>query len=674
MGAVLGLDLSPLHERSVSTPLSQLLAWAGEGWHVFPLAPGSKIPAKGSHGVSDATTDLETITKWHGACPDANWGINAGKSGLMILDHDQYKPGAAEAFEALDFEHGIPKTFQVATPSGGTHYYFKGSGGNSVEKLGKGIDTRGHGGYVVLPLSRIDGKPYTVVDSRLPVDAPEWMARLVGKPAEPKPAVEVDTTLTLDTPAAVMEATHYLQTQAPPAIEGEGGDMKTLHTAMLCKDLGVTQDTAFALMAQYYNPRCEPEWELDELQRKVANAYRYGKNAPGSASIEAAGFTPIELPKPRQIAKTADGYRAKPPGLRPWILHGHVMSGFITATIAQGGVGKSTLVILECLSIATNRALTGATVKQTGPVWYFNGEDPDDELGRRILAAAQFYGISTEDLAKFHVSSGRDYPLSIADSERGTVTVNQAKVDEVCKYITDHGILLLCVDPFVHFHHCEENSNSEMAVVMQAISRIAERTGVAVNLVHHTSKGAGVAGDMDKSRGASSISGEARMMRHVQTMSEDECGEWGISVEDRKMYVGVYEAKANMSLSSNKILWFHKESVLLPSGEEVGTLKLCGLERVALEDLTDVRDAIVNRVVEGCYAQGPEPLDDVARDIKEKNKEKFKDTPAKMRSQIREAFEGGALHVPGTDKRIRMIEKGGKCSLIVEGGAFEWLG
>lgn len=60
----------------MSTKLSAMLApaleYAERGLHVFPCAPKSKIPPKGSHGLDDATTDAAMIRAWWTATPEAN--------------------------------------------------------------------------------------------------------------------------------------------------------------------------------------------------------------------------------------------------------------------------------------------------------------------------------------------------------------------------------------------------------------------------------------------------------------------------------------------------------------------------------------------------------------------------------------------------------------------------
>jgi hypothetical protein len=48
----------------------------------------------------------------------------------------------------------------------------------------------------------------------------------------------------------------------------------------------VSEPIAAMLLWDSWNPRCEPPWSSDELERKVRNAYAYGVNTPGIAAPE----------------------------------------------------------------------------------------------------------------------------------------------------------------------------------------------------------------------------------------------------------------------------------------------------------------------------------------------------------------------------------------------------
>jgi Bifunctional DNA primase/polymerase, N-terminal len=82
------------------------LQYAARGLLVFPLAPGTIKPCKGSHGYKDATRDPDVIRRWWWQTPRANIGIATGAvSGLLILDVDPRHDGPV-SLAALEQKHG----------------------------------------------------------------------------------------------------------------------------------------------------------------------------------------------------------------------------------------------------------------------------------------------------------------------------------------------------------------------------------------------------------------------------------------------------------------------------------------------------------------------------------------------------------------------------------------
>ncbi len=91
---------------------------------VFPLAPGSKRPIQGSHGLRDATDDSDVSrVRWQ-RTPRANIAAATGsRSGFWVLDVDM--PDGPESLAALEVEHGpLPVTIEASTPRGGRHLYW----------------------------------------------------------------------------------------------------------------------------------------------------------------------------------------------------------------------------------------------------------------------------------------------------------------------------------------------------------------------------------------------------------------------------------------------------------------------------------------------------------------------------------------------------------------------
>jgi hypothetical protein len=158
---------------------------------VFPCDPRNKRPLV-SRGLHEATRDTETITRWWTQWPMAQIAVATGaKSGIVVLDVDT--KGEVSGFEALAklrAQEDLPAdAMSVRTPSGGRHYWFAWDKdrplANSASAIGKGLDVRGEGGYVIAPPS-LKGlaQPYTW-DPRGPLYLPpEWMHRK----AQPAPA------------------------------------------------------------------------------------------------------------------------------------------------------------------------------------------------------------------------------------------------------------------------------------------------------------------------------------------------------------------------------------------------------------------------------------------------------------------------------------------------------
>lgn len=168
--------------------------YASRRWSVFPLKPGTKVPAT-RHGVTDASTDLTTVRQWWAAVPAANIGIST--AGMCVIDVDVPidDPGAAwSAWCAMLTTHSEtwPDTWTVDTPSGGTHVYYLApereyTAKNTTSRISRGIDTRGTGGYVVAAPSAIGGESYDVVCSADLDSLPVWLADRLADPPPPPP-------------------------------------------------------------------------------------------------------------------------------------------------------------------------------------------------------------------------------------------------------------------------------------------------------------------------------------------------------------------------------------------------------------------------------------------------------------------------------------------------------
>jgi hypothetical protein len=133
------------------------LKYAALGWPVFPLAEGAKVPMKDSDGFKSASTSRAQIAAWQDCHPHCNIAAATGRpSGIFVVDFDPGS-GADATVRKLNLQGKLfPETVEARSPRGGRHLYYRYDPRATLTKahsLGQGIDTRGDGGYIVLPPS-----------------------------------------------------------------------------------------------------------------------------------------------------------------------------------------------------------------------------------------------------------------------------------------------------------------------------------------------------------------------------------------------------------------------------------------------------------------------------------------------------------------------------------------
>ena len=167
--------------------------YADAGWPVFPCRPGSKLPAT-EHGFLDATTGHRQITRWWSGQPDANVAIATGDPGPDVLDIDlkHGRSGYAALNEARRAGLADGACAMIRTPSGGSHFYYRGTDQRSGAIAERALDFRGRGGYVVAPpsWSAQTGRRYEVVARQASDATLDWAAirrHLVPEPEHQSP-------------------------------------------------------------------------------------------------------------------------------------------------------------------------------------------------------------------------------------------------------------------------------------------------------------------------------------------------------------------------------------------------------------------------------------------------------------------------------------------------------
>ncbi len=580
--------------------LAWALAWAARGFRVFPLHENTKAaPALGPGWPTYATTDPATIERWWRdplLGQERNYNIGTVTSDLCVVDLDVGKgEDGVATFQATG---GGPHTLTVRSPSGGFHLYYRPAQpvANAQDKggFGPGVDVRGRNGFVLAPGSSIDGRFYEIVADAPIAPMPDTFWRYLRAPDTERERRDAAPATDLDTPASISAVVNYLRT-APPAIEGQHGDYRTLQTAYRCRDLGVSQDMALSLMLEHFNDRCIPPWDPDELEVKVGNAYLYGENAPGAqaAQVLFAGVQPIDPPAVEIETPAPAGPEFKPFAFgsmlrtaallpRSWVLKRMLEVGEVTALVAMGGVGKSSL----SLHIAALLAIGAPTIFGFENVFagsprrsiIYNAEDSLQEMSKRLSAICMEYQIPEDVIIeRVSVTSGRDFRLSIATGGQVAHRTedNDDHIGRLISSALDPSTVFMSIDPISKIHTADPRDNQDMNVVMDILQFIATRAGVGLMVPMHTSRagadGGDYAGNAHALLGAVAASDSARMVFTLSPPTGDDVLRYGMPEDERYRYLRLDDAKLNRAMRSGQPAWIEKRSARLITGDDIGT-------------------------------------------------------------------------------------------------------
>lgn len=544
-------------------PIDGALLMFDQGCKVFPVKENGKTPALVGWQDWAETADRKKVENYGTANPLSNWGVYCGASGLVVIDVDNKdgKDGSKALAELQLKNKAFPITFTVRTTTGGLHLYFTGEMPNSVGKIAEGVDVRGIGGFVVAPYSRIDEKEYEVsnkVEEIPPI--PDWFKKIA--PEKEKVIVGEEEMV-------------------------EDGSRNATLTALagVIRSRGAEYDAIFAFLLSFNETQVDRPLDASEVRLIARSVAKY--------PIEEAEIAVDFIKETNHVAIRGDSFTETDIPKRDWVMEGRYIGGFISLIIAPGGVGKSSLSMLDAVSVATGNLLSGAKIIKKGPVWIYNTEDPMDELKRKIIAIAKHHNLLSKDLHDIHITSGRDNPLILAKEGKLGVIVNDKAIDSAMKYIRDNKIILLIADPFIRTHSIQENNNVHVDKVAWCFQQIAEKTGCAVGIVHHTSKGGSKLeiGDMNAARGAGALVNASRIAHILTPMSEDEADRFNIKDNRRSWYVRLDNAKANLQPPASETNWFEKISVELANGDRVGTIEKAELIDVREEKRVEALDA-----------------------------------------------------------------------------------
>jgi hypothetical protein len=351
--------------------LKAALEYGKRGWPVFQtfIQGGKLLPASAAKDGGprwDATTDPKEIKRRWTINPNAGVAIATGQTArILVVDIDTIKGHGEDGYASLaelESSNGlIPLTISAATPSGGQHLYFKYPAGrnigNGTNKIAKGIDHRGDGGYVnAVPSVRPAGAysweyPIEFLD---PADCPEWLLNLMEK----KPPPTLSERAMPPSPLKVTTASRW----ADAALTAEVSALWATPTGQRNHQLNKSAFNLGQIVAGGGLDRVTVEQEMTaaakdaglesgETIATIKSGLEAGMREPRTAAPRASD----SQPKPSTIRKPdmslLDNPRADAPIFDPVRLFGKDWGDWVR-TAAEGGAAPADYTAATLLSVA----------------------------------------------------------------------------------------------------------------------------------------------------------------------------------------------------------------------------------------------------------------------------------------------------------------------------------
>lgn len=478
------------------------------GCKVFPCAPGTKDPAT-PNGWKDASADPAQIAEWNRINPDFNWAVACGASGLFVFDID---PAGLDWWAKLlerdsAIKAAVDAAFQVRTPKGGLHVYFRGEGPSTASRIAEGIDTRGgflrdgkmvSGGYVILPGSRTRAGPgrvdgaYTALPGGAINPLPAHVRAIVPE-RKKNDTLGLEKNPDADQPRNVQWALDLIKgyvANGRVSIEGRGGNDTAFRVAASILDKAISPGMCFELLWEHWNPHCVPMWDDWELEQIVRNAASYGEDTESgvkgfqSNADAFANFQGQEFEPPTNAERGRDRIQflhvyADNVQDPTWLIPNILPAQGVGMMYGPSGSYKSfvTLDMALCLAYGVPGQWNAPPVQND--VLFLAGEGPVATAKKRWPSWLEWSGIGARDKHRFMIKDRVPLYTDVAAWENVKADLAELGAKPSLIVIDTLSRLLTGLD---------ENSAKDATMITSFLEQLARYYECFVLAIHHTGK------------------------------------------------------------------------------------------------------------------------------------------------------------------------------------------
>jgi hypothetical protein len=506
------------------------------GFFVFPLQYGGKVPFEGTRGFLDASMSIPVIeqdfSRYGGK---ANIGIATGQSQLVVIDVDP-RHGGEDSWAELSRNFSRFDTLEQQTGGGGRQLFFRSDPAYTLTSTAKsfgnefdGVDLRAQGGYVVAPPSlHPSGARYL------------WDAGASDIVPIPHDIAEF-----------LFEKQSALREMPKQALAGKvkAGCRNTELTrvAGLLRRHGLSAEQMFPSLNLINKQACVPPLSEREVWL-ICNSI--GRKAPEHELFQAVSAL-------RMAIRPVVDLRSR---RQEWLVDGYIPRAELTIFEGRGGLGKSTTALDILARLSTGRVLPGGSRTGNAERSLLIAEEDSGTLVRARLAAAG------ADLSNIFILDGL-----VSDGEDDKLPFQVPRdTQELKNVITENNFNVVYIDALFN---CFEkrysaNSSQDVRVVVGGLAKLAHDTGCTIIVTRHVGKAD--RHDKDKGLGSVDIGNVARSV-----ILFDEVGEESPTL--RKLHV----SKHNYGKEPMDLLYeFETVSTYDDMGQpmEVAKVKWIGLE------------------------------------------------------------------------------------------------
>lgn len=414
--------------------LEQALIYADRGFSVIPIASDSKKPLIKWQKFQHERASKDRISRFWTKHPTTNIGLVCGQiSNLIVIDVDP-RNGGDKSIHGKEI--GITPT--VRTPSKGNHFYCTFDSIIRKCKPLMGVDIQSEGSYILAPPSKLPIGEYDFEKDRDLTTAlirpPRWLYDLL---------------------AVSKESKQNWRQYIGGVNEGNRNEAATKIAGAVVQRTNDPRITLHALRGwNLQNHPSLPEGDLETIVNSVWNIHQ--RNHEHIVVKDMGELLKHPVPKIEWLIKDI------------WP-KGNV--GFVAGEPEQG---KTWMMLDMAMSISQGVPFLGAfDVGEKGPILLIEEEQSEVEILQRLKLL--LHGKKDLTLDDFHVIIQEGIMLP-------------KDTNHIIQILQKHHCKALFIDSLRRIHNKEENSSTEMKIVLNALSRIRKETGVSIVIIHHLSK------------------------------------------------------------------------------------------------------------------------------------------------------------------------------------------